>query len=166
MIPRQVCTDQCSDSPQCRQCGGFVEQGPGFGSCPYSQCGNFYQNGDDDLYNPGNAFNNPGGMEGRAGLGVTLSGPRGNNLEFRAGGGQGVGVEFRTDGGNSYGVQYPPPNVNPYGNNNPYYQQQYAAYAQVGAAEGEQQPAALAQTVDEPVEAAFADDEAEVEDDM
>lgn len=40
MVPQQVCQDTCSNSQLCNTCNNFVN-GPGFGSCSSSTCGNF-----------------------------------------------------------------------------------------------------------------------------
>ena len=37
----QVCQDTCSSSPYCQQCDSF-RNGPGFGSCSSTTCGNYY----------------------------------------------------------------------------------------------------------------------------
>ena len=39
MVPKEVCVDKCSQDPMCQTCDNFI-QGPGFGSCPTSTCGN------------------------------------------------------------------------------------------------------------------------------
>ncbi|XP_059088315.1 uncharacterized protein LOC131884519 [Tigriopus californicus] len=44
MVPRRVCQKSCSDSPLCNQCNQFMQQGPGFGSCPSSGCGTIIPN--------------------------------------------------------------------------------------------------------------------------
>jgi len=41
MVPRQVCQDTCSNSPYCQQCESF-RNGPGFGSCSSTTCGNYF----------------------------------------------------------------------------------------------------------------------------
>ncbi len=42
MVPKQVCQNSCSNSATCNTCSNFIQQGPGFGSCPTSTCGNYY----------------------------------------------------------------------------------------------------------------------------
>jgi hypothetical protein len=45
MVPRQVCQPTCSLSQYCLTCDNF-RQGPGFGSCPTSTCGQYYPGND------------------------------------------------------------------------------------------------------------------------
>ena len=41
MVPRQVCQNTCSQTSYCNTCSNFVQQGPGFGSCPTATCGQY-----------------------------------------------------------------------------------------------------------------------------
>ena len=60
MVPRRVCNQRCNNSPQCNTCSNFIQQGPGFGSCPSSTCGSFYP----DLSNGTGPLGGGAGVDG------------------------------------------------------------------------------------------------------
>ena len=62
MVPQQVCQPACQESPQCQQCNNFIQQGPGLGSCPTSNC---FMNWPGDVV--GNATTLPGLYPGGGG---------------------------------------------------------------------------------------------------
>ena len=62
MVPQQVCQPACQESAQCQQCNNFIQQGPGLGSCPTSNC---FMNWPGDVV--GNATTLPGLYPGGGG---------------------------------------------------------------------------------------------------
>ncbi len=97
MVPRQVCTNTCSQDPQCSTCNNFVQRGPGFGSCPSSSCGNWYPGNDD-----ADAFNQTFAGDWNAGMNALPGGGGGGGGAFyrpEAGGGGVVGGQGFYQGG-------------------------------------------------------------------
>ena len=89
MEPQQVCQPSCQQSSQCQQCNNFMQQGPGFGSCPTSNC----------------FMNWPGDILGNASTGNVGGGGGGG---FYPGGGSSGGSGFYPGGGGTGGNGYFP----------------------------------------------------------
>ena len=111
MEPQQVCQPSCQQSSQCQQCNNFMQQGPGFGSCPTSNCfmnwpgdilgnastgnvgGGFYPGGG-DIGGGSGFYPGGGGTGGGSGYfpgesGVVVEEPEGGSGFFPGGGGGG-----------------------------------------------------------------------------